>query len=78
MNYIEHVVILVSTVTRCVSISAFAFFVSIPVGITSSKLNRVEVLISKALIDPDVIHDELFLINNVLKEYDYMKEEIKT
>ena len=35
-NYIEHLPILVSTVTRCVSISMFASLVRIPVDITSS------------------------------------------
>ena len=41
------------------------------------KLNNTEVLISKALIDSKIIHDEFVLINNVLKEYDNMKDEIK-
>ena len=36
LNYVEHVLILVSTVTGCVSISAFATLVCVPVGITSS------------------------------------------
>ena len=39
------------------------------------KLNITEVLISKALIDPNISHDEFVLINNVLKKYDDMKEE---
>ena len=38
MNYIKHLLILVSRVTGCVSISAFAFLVGIPVGITSSAI----------------------------------------
>ena len=33
--------------------------------------------ISRALIDSVINHDEFVLINNVLKEYDGMKEEIK-
>ena len=41
-----------------------------------SKLNSVEVLISKTLIDLVIIHDETVLID-VLKEYNKMKEEIK-
>ena len=45
--------------------------------LTKSKLNRMEVLISKTLIDSVVSHDEFALINNVLKEYNKMKEEIK-
>ena len=36
LNYVEHLFILVSTVTGCVSISAFDSLVSVPVGITSS------------------------------------------
>ena len=42
-----------------------------------SELNNIEVLISKTLIDSSISHDEFVLINNVLKEYDDMKEEIK-
>ena len=41
------------------------------------KLNRTEVLISKALIDSNISHDGFVVINNMLKEYDDMKEEIK-
>ena len=33
-----------------------------------SKLNSIEILISKALIDSKTIHDKFVLINNVLKE----------
>ena len=42
-----------------------------------SKLNNIEVLVSKVLIDSNIIHDEFVVINNVLKEYNEMKEEIK-
>ena len=113
LNYIEHFLVLASTITGCVSISAFASLVGIPIGITSSatglricaitagikkyksiikknkkkpdeivlsaksKLNSIQVLISKALIDSVISHDELVLINNVLKEYVKMEEEIK-
>ena len=38
LNYIEHFLILASTVTRCVSISSFASVVGIPIGITSSAI----------------------------------------
>ena len=34
-----------------------------------SQLNRIEVLISMALIDSNVSHDEFDLINKVLKEF---------
>ena len=106
LNYIEHFLILASTITGCASISSFASLVVIPIGNTSSaiglkicaittgikkyksiikknqkkhdkiallaksKLNIMEVLISKSLID-------LVIINNVLKEYSEIKEEIK-
>ena len=102
LNYIEHFLILGSTITGCVSISAFASLVGIPIGIASStiglkicvitagikkyksiikkkkkkhdkivllaksKLNSIEVLISKALTDSNISHDEFVLIN-VLK-----------
>ena len=36
LNYFENLIILASPVTRCVSISDFTCFVSIPLGITSS------------------------------------------
>ena len=39
------------------------------------KLNSMEVLISKALIDSFISHDEFVLINNVLKECNEIKEE---
>ena len=43
-----------------------------------SKLNSIEVLISKALTNSNIGHDEFVLINNMPKAYDNMKEEIKT
>ena len=41
------------------------------------KLNSIEGSISKTVIDSNISHDEFVLINNVQKEYDDMKEEIK-
>ena len=41
-----------------------------------SKLNRIEALISKALTDSNITHDEFVLINNVLIKYDDMKEKM--
>ena len=38
LNYIEHPFIVISTITGCVSISAFAPLVGIPIGITSSTI----------------------------------------
>ena len=42
-----------------------------------TKLNRIEALIFKALIELNISHDKFVLINDVLKEYNEMKEEIK-
>ena len=47
------------------------------VFLANPKLNSIEVLISKALIDLNVSHDKFVLINNVLKEYDDINEKIK-
>ena len=46
--------------------------------LAKSKLNSMEVLVSNALIDSIISHDEFVLINNILKEYIEMKQEIKT
>ena len=45
--------------------------------LAKSKLNNIEVLISKALIDSNNSHNKFALINNVLKEFYDMKEETK-
>ena len=39
------------------------------VFLAKSKLNSINVLISKALIDSNTSHDKFVLINKVLKEY---------
>ena len=41
------------------------------------KLNWIEVLISKALINSYISHDKFVSVNNVIIEYFEMKEEIK-
>ena len=105
LNYIEHLLILVSTITGCVSIFAFASLVAVSVGITSfavgiricaitagiqkyksiikkknkkhdkivllakTKLDTIEVLIYKVLVDFYISHDKFFSENNVLREY---------
>ena len=113
LNNIEHLLILISTVTGCVSISAFASLLGYSVGNTSSaivwkicvksagtkkhkpiikkkikkhdkiillaksNLYNIEVFISNALIDSNISCDEFVLMNNVQKEFDDIKEEIK-
>ena len=103
----------ISTVSGCVSISAFVSLVGISIEITSSavglkicittagikkykseikknkkkyvkivllarsKLNSIEVLTSKALIDSNINHDEFVSVNNVLKEFYDIKYQSK-
>ena len=43
------------------------------VFLAKSQLNKIKILISKALIDSFISHQEFVLINNVLKEYKKMK-----
>ena len=45
--------------------------------LAKSKLNSKDILISKALIESNISHDKFELINDVVKESDDMKEEIK-
>ena len=47
------------------------------VSLAKSKWNTIEVLISKSLIDSNISHNKFVSINNMLKEYEKMKEEIK-
>ena len=49
LNYIEHLLILVSTVSGCVSISAFAYVVGILLGITSSAVELKICLITAGI-----------------------------
>ena len=48
------------------------------ISLAKYKLNIIEVLISKALIDSNISHDEFVLINNVLKKFYDMNEEVKS
>ena len=45
--------------------------------LAKSKLNSIEVLISKTLMNLNISHNELVLINNVHIKYDGTKETIK-
>ena len=38
------------------------------------KSNTIEVLISKALIDSYISHDEFFSVNNALRKYNEIKK----
>ena len=107
LNHIAYFLILSSTITGCISISAFASLVGIPIGIASSaiglkicaiteaiknyksiikkkkKKNDKIVLVAKSKLNSIEVlflvisRDEFVSINNVIKEYNKTKEEIK-
>ena len=45
--------------------------------LTKSKLNSIETLMSQALIDLDINHEEFKTIVNEKEKYDQMKESIR-
>ena len=45
--------------------------------LAKSKLNSIESLMSQALIDLDISHEEFKTIVNVKENYDQMKESIR-
>ena len=56
-NYVEHFLILASAVTRCISISVFASFLGIPIGITSSTVGlKICVITSKTKMYKSIIN----------------------
>ena len=42
------------------------------------KINTIKILISKSIIDSYISHDEFISVDSVLREYNEMKQEIKT
>ena len=44
--------------------------------LAKTKLDTIEVLISKALIDSYISHEEFVSVNNLSRKYNKMKEEI--
>ena len=46
--------------------------------LAKAKLNSVDVIISRALINSNITHDELVSINNVLEEYNDITKEIRS
>ena len=64
--------ILIGIMSSAVGLNIYAV-----VLLAKSKLNSIEVLFSKALIYSNTSHVEFILINNVLKEYDNLKKEIR-
>ena len=109
LNYIEHFLIIASTVTGCISFVCFFNCYSCKnssgirlkmclitaaiknnkliikrnkskhdkkVLLAKTKLNSIEILVYKTLIDWKISHEEFIFVNNVLKEYHNMKEKI--
>ena len=87
LNYIEHSLVAISTfgLIICVITAGMKKYMSIIkrkwkkrdriVLLAKSKLNSIGVVISKALIDSNISHEEFVLINNILKEFYDMNEE---
>ena len=62
LNYIEHLLILISTVIGWVSISVFAFLAGIPIGITSSSIVLKNCAITAGIIKKKKKHDKIVLL----------------
>ena len=62
LNYIEHLLILISTVTGWVSISVFAFLAGIPIGITSSAIVLKNCTITAGIIKKMKKNDKIVLL----------------
>ena len=45
--------------------------------LVKAKFDNIEVLLSKALINSNISHGEFLSVNNVSREYNEMKVEIK-
>ena len=45
--------------------------------LVKTKLNTIKILISKALIDSYISYDKFISVNNVLREYNEIKQEMK-
>ena len=85
-HYIEHFLILASTIIGCISTSAFSSLLGIPRGVRSSAL-RLKICATAAGVTKykSIIkkkkkkHNKKVLLAKsiVLKEYDNMEEEIK-
>ena len=72
LNYIEHFLILASAITRCISVSAFAFLFGIPTRITSSgiwlKICAITAGIKKfksIIKKKNKKHDKIVLLRNL-------------
>ena len=68
MNYIDHWLIAISTITECISISTFASLLGIPIGIRSSAIELKICVITagikkyKSIIKKKKKHDKIVLL----------------
>ena len=65
LNYIDHSLIVISTISGCVSISAFTSLVGIPIGIASSVivLKTARIKMYKSIIEKKrKKHDKIVLL----------------
>ena len=72
MNYTEHSLIAISTITECVFISAFASLVGIPIGMASSTIGLKLCVITATIKNYTSIikkkkrkHDRMALVPNL-------------
>ena len=86
LNYIECLLILIFTVTRCIYISSFASLVGFPIGIKNSAI-ALKICVKTSGIKKcewitekkekkSISHNEFVLIYNVPKDFDDINEEI--
>ena len=85
LHYIEHFLTLIFAISLCISLPAFASLVDTSKGIMNStielaslaktKLDCIKCSISRYLTDSHIGRD-YFLLIDVLRKYDDMKEEI--
>ena len=72
VNYFEHFLVFISVVSGCVSISAFASLVGVPIGITSSAVGMKICAITAG------IKRYKSIINKKRKKYDEIELSAKT
>ena len=79
LSYVEHLFILASNVTDCISISASSSSVCVHIGVTSSKLKKYKSILRKPnldtidLLDSYFSHDEFASVNIVLNPETILK-----
>ena len=73
LKNVEHLLILVSTVTGCVSISAFTSLVCVPVGTTLGCIRNKNLWNQ---IDSYISHDGFISVNKLLRKYNEINNSV--